>query len=429
MTVSVPRLPGFGDTIDQVRAPTAPGGRKAVPPISAFGSTAPGRASTARDGHKFLQGVDLEETMDGLQDMSGQIASVIEKRLLRDIDFFRACDADGSGAISHAEFARVLRDEMGVNTSQQFMEQIALGFDKDKSGFIEYEELHEMLMRQEKVSVYVTPRRWLKLAARLNSYRLLQNVAHRRPLHVEKSQVGLGRRANLSVYAMLAGEQCHSGTCRPSNKLAIVAHPLHDGQFQDTADQRAAYSLLHRALVEADWNVLAFEANTLAADGDGEAETAKLKAIMTHIAGHRKLRYCKVALLTQGVGGAAAIRYASDASPGSDDLLSRLCCLSVSQPSGDPALLAQVELEAAPRCRVPIFLSHLDDKAHDALPRVISTILRARGVDTESLAVPRHAIPTYGTGRRFQAERLFGSNPEGLIQFIDTAASKMAQVR
>jgi len=251
-------------------------------------------------------------------------------------------------------------------------------------------------------------------------------VARQNPVSVETVQVRLGRRASFPTYEILAGEQCHSGTCRPTNKLAIVAHPLHGGQFKDTPEHRAAYSMLHRILIEAGWNVLAFEANRLSAGGDGEVETAKLRAVITHVSTHRKFRYCKVAVLAMGVGASAAIKYVSSTAFGTDDLTCRLVGLSASQPSGEPSLLAHLEHESAPCCQVPIFWSHLDDAAHAALPLAMSATLRARGVDTESLAVPVAAIPTYGTTQCFQTERLLSMNAQPLIHFLDRAAAKMS---
>ena len=293
MAVSVPCLPAFGDAIDgALLSLTARTADKS--PLASFGNTAPERASTAREGNRFFQDVDLDESMEGLESMSSQINDVIERRLLRDIDFFRAADDDGSGAISYGEFSRILREEFGVIVSKNHMKQICKAFDNDTSGSIEYDELHDMLVKKKKIDIYVAPRHWRKIQAKLRAYREIQNVARQNPVSVETVQVRLGRRVSFPTYEILAGEQCHSGTCRPTNKLAIVAHPLHGGQFKDTPEHRAAYSMLHRILIEAGWNVLAFEANTLSAGGDGEVETAKLRAVMTHVASHRKFRYCKV---------------------------------------------------------------------------------------------------------------------------------------
>ena len=390
-----------------------------------------------------LQGTDLDESMTGLSTISEQISDLLSKFLLRDIDFFRALDVDGSGTISRAEFARVLRTELQLDTTPQLMKQVFKGFDKDNTGHISYEELHEMLKHKQRIDVYLTPRRFDGgLRAKLAAYNQLQHADYRRPLPVEEVHIPFGRRASLAAFAIRAGDQAGSGTFRCSNLLAIVAHPLSGGQFTDTPALRAAYSPLHRQLAEAGWNVLVLELNKLdELESDGEAELSRLRAVIAYVAAHRSFKYCKCAILAQGPGALAAINLAaasvaSGARPreSGDGLAAlaadRLVCISACQPYGAEVLVRTVRKHTAARCPVPVLVSHLSETGNSLLTLAEHSEHSDEALDCcrsipdlEMLSVPVGSIPTYGPRRRFQADRLLSKNPRVLLRFLNKHAA------
>lgn len=90
-------------------------------------------------GHMKLKATDL----DTLPEL---IRAALDKRHVRVVDLFRALDDDNSGRITSIEWHKAMR-EMGLQAPPDAVAAVFASFDPDKSGTIEYKELHKLLIR------------------------------------------------------------------------------------------------------------------------------------------------------------------------------------------------------------------------------------------------------------------------------------------
>ena len=118
-----------------------------LPPLelSAKNPIALRKAPLSKKDSNLLQGaVDLENA--AAEELPKLIREALNAKLTRVIDLFRQLDDDLSGAIDGSEFAKGLR-EMGLNAPKETVGAIFASFDEDGGAFIEYDELHELIMR------------------------------------------------------------------------------------------------------------------------------------------------------------------------------------------------------------------------------------------------------------------------------------------
>ena len=96
--------------------------------------------------------------------------------------------------------------------------------------------------------------------------------------------------------------------CFP-NRSSRAIHSLRPGQYvqQFPAGMLRSNFLLH-TLADDGYSILAYESHTPGAEwqDQGEVATASLLAVLDYVASHQMLRYCRIALFTQGVGATAA---------------------------------------------------------------------------------------------------------------------------
>ena len=153
---------------------------------------------------------------------------------------------------------------------------------------------------------------------------------------------------------------------------------------------------------------------------------------MAYVAAHRKLRYCRCALVTQGTGASAAFM-ALHSHPEAFDY--RVRALSACQPAGVDELKEALLSEYAPACTLPVLLS--DKQA--TRPSTPSSVLSGDGRPKTPAAVkvqrmlpeatPSERIevnnyPLYGKARRFEGSRFFGDHPKQLLSFLDEHTKK-----
>lgn len=250
---------------------------------------------------------------------------------------------------------------------------------------------------------------------------------------------------------------------RGSAKLAVVTHPvigkIPANQVPASWFQRKmATRPLHQSLIDAGYNVLAFEAHPLALGGHKRFDDAtpagtprgdsmakvisaavsaetlvqkqvnKLEAVLDYIESHRSFRYCRVAFLGQGVGATAMMKLVADSEMAANATtpslsLFRVRSIIASQPAPMEGLLDAV----APNCHVPMMLVHADDglqetseiamSVHAALPAAAPAAPFGTG-DKEVLTIPRGGVPLYGRAKRFDGASYWGLHPGPLLAFL-----------
>ena len=320
------------------------------------------------------------------------------------------------------------------------------------------------------------------------------------PLHCQTVHIGTASGSEITAFEIVGGRSAlvHRG----ANKLAIVMHPLgagsrmagrseyvqtprgmatpHSQHETHAALARARWLAgkvatrpLHQKLVDEGFNVLAYEAHSLAvgnqtvrgvtsvqtvADAAMDAkhalrvQQAKLRDVLAYVEKHRVFRYCRVVILAQGVGASAALQLLADLNPTvesaapdtahvnsprvakavkpivkdawSPDLstlsLFRLRAVAASQPSPEAELLDRV----APRCPVPVLLAYAQDAPPETieLTTAVHAALPEPGPDEhgkELLAIPQGAVPLFGKARRFEGGGYWGEHPEALLAFLN----------
>jgi Ca2+-binding EF-hand superfamily protein len=84
--------------------------------------------------------------LDGDGTIPSQMRRALQTSLSRVIDLFRQFDDDASGYIDGPEFVKALA-ELGFDPDEPSVSALFASFDLDDSGTIEYEELHNLLVR------------------------------------------------------------------------------------------------------------------------------------------------------------------------------------------------------------------------------------------------------------------------------------------
>ena len=152
-------------------------------------------------------------------------------------------------------------------------------------------------------------------------------------LHAD-TYLSVGTQSSFDAW-LLPSRVFSGGNNRVSGMLAIVAHPFAgkgahaismrqvlalqrganapSNKSQDNrvlAHARVCGLPLHRHLHESGYNTLVFEPHEMGCVGSAADEgdaAAKLLAVLSYVAKHKVLKYCKIVLLTQGIGASAAI--------------------------------------------------------------------------------------------------------------------------
>ena len=411
-----------------------------------------------RQAPSMFQDLDLDE--DSLASTHRQLKRGMTRQKLKTIDLFRQIDGDGSGKVNAAEFARALA-ELGLNIPTEAMAQIFKNFDRDGSGYVDYEELKSTLNQRGSLLVdelsdemraamglpprYVEPEEeeeeperrtavgnW-KYAAGVakaeNMFRNMKRASSLQPLPFRAISIGRGAEA-FDAWEFAFDAQMNN---RGASQLAIVTHPLMLGVNGDgdTVEQCMRQRPMHHALVKGGWNVLAYEACGLGQDGTGEVEAARLREAMDYVKTHRKFRYCKVALVTQGTGASAAFKALAE-NPEKFDYVVR--SISACQPSGMDELMEAVVNDYAPKCKLPVILSHAPvsmssggvgvDGRPRLRPMTPATIKVGRAIpeETPTQTLDVWNYPLRGPSKRFEGTRYFGDHPTKLIGFLDENA-------
>jgi len=312
---------------------------------------------------------------DTLGSLPQQLAAALDAALMRDIEFFRQCDIDGSGCISRAEFGRVLRKDLNLAMTKKQLKQIFAAFDDDGSDAINYEEMRVALRGTEAIQVSAAApsreKRHSKDSSAITPTLPLAppRLVREELLRFTKVAIRTDLNERFEAFELASG---YTGTlsrgvtrARGSSRMAIVVHAggsmEASGSGSSSSGLRMSRSSMHRRLLEAGWGILAYEdANVRDTAEAGKSDRvvqvaiARLRAALVYIASHRKFRYCKVALLTQGLSASAAFAAMSVAPSDFDFPLKALCVT-------DPAPLNGSLIGThAPRCRLPVLLSCSD---------------------------------------------------------------------
>lgn len=135
-----------------VRSVTPPR-RSSSPPVKArtMPSLQEPEGAASKRAYNILSDLQLKPT--DLETVPEQIRAALHKRKVRVIDLFRQLDRNGSGCISGIEFMQAMRD-FGLKAPPDAVQAVFHSFDPDANGTIEFEELHELLIR----SVFRRPR-------------------------------------------------------------------------------------------------------------------------------------------------------------------------------------------------------------------------------------------------------------------------------
>ena len=114
-------------------------------PLKAANPIALRKGTVSKKNASLLQGLDLGAADP--ESIPGLIRDAMGNKLLRVIDVFRQLDDDNSGMIDGVEFAKGI-SEMGlVGASPEAIGALFASFDPDGNELLEYDELHEILVR------------------------------------------------------------------------------------------------------------------------------------------------------------------------------------------------------------------------------------------------------------------------------------------
>jgi Ca2+-binding EF-hand superfamily protein/pimeloyl-ACP methyl ester carboxylesterase len=426
-------------------------------------------ATVNKDDANILQGFVIDE--DSLDSVPHQIRCALHKHKVRVIDLFRQIDDDASGLIDLPEFVKAM-GEFGLQGMEEEVKLVFNTFDADRSGRISYAEL-ETLCR---ASVNAYPRMYLRrggdahnheqlIAELLRLHPELANkpefkfkdrwsmVRDKMPAYLEEirveftlgdkvlefmrqrkqaarpvefNEVTLHTRSGEPFTAYQMVNVPASGANRGSDKLVIVTHPITGagGDAQRDPLRRLSNCALHRHLRQQGFSVLAYEAHplNLAGQQTGELQEELLLGAMDHVGTHRSFKYCKIALMAQGVGAAAAF-VAMSRHPEVFD--NRVLAISACQPAAvDGPAFDELLNTHVPRCKVPTLLSHSDVNAtHYLTDTSVAESKVADAIhDALDASVPKHVVevsdaPLYGAARRFDGSQYFGDNPQVLEAF------------
>lgn len=417
-------------------------------------------ASRYGTSYNLLQDLDLDET--SLSSTAKQIRESMHKQMIRNVDFFRMLDKDMNGFVTRPELEQGF-EQLGMGAiPEKYLDTIFNEFDMDKSGRIQYEELRSILQRDKLDVEELSPEElahmrgepWpppggvpesvgepepsplpaikkvppsLKTLARvskLSNESFSKPTAH--PLLFNKIRIVLpGAKPTYDAYENravyddtkafdayeLINDVC--GTNRGSAQLAIVTHPL-----QETSGDMPGVVVRHRPfhhrLASAGWSIIAYDAHPLGAEGDGEAEAAKLRGVMAYVAKHVKFRYCRCALVAQGTAASAAFK-ATYLDPDSFDAIK---VISACQPSGTPELREALIEEYAPKCSLPVIVTAAASSTVTPETVIARKLHYAVQGAKKAIQIPP-SYPLYGAQRRFEGTQYFADHPAKLINFMD----------
>lgn len=91
-----------------------------------------------------------------LEFVADQIRAWMQSNLLRVQDIMLLMDDDGSGCIDREEFGKAI-NEMGFDAPPKVMDALFKSFDQDKSKAINYQELHQLLVRSVQAHPHLEP--------------------------------------------------------------------------------------------------------------------------------------------------------------------------------------------------------------------------------------------------------------------------------
>lgn len=226
-----------------------------------------------------------------------------------------------------------------------------------------------------------------------------------------------------------------TGANRGSDKMAIVCHPITGagGASDGTKQQKLSMLLLHRHLQQEGFNVLAYEAHPLAVGGvqTGELQQEYLLAAMDYVSEHRSFKYCKIALMAQGVGAAAAF-VAISKNP--ELFEGRVRVISACQPAElDGTTMEELLTTHVPRCNIPTLLSRAESGVKH-IATINHEYMTAKKIhDALGESVPKDLIevsdyPLFGKARRFDGAQFFGDHAEKLAFITEHTATRKPRI-
>lgn len=368
------------------------------------------------------------------------------REALRAVDpaHYRLVDADGLGLVNMRELFSALRAALVEpdEVTPAMVQPLFDAFDAlrpDCSGHVAYEELPRLLEKDTfDTLVTLMERRAARMLAGWKkgdgTAALLAPSGRAGALQVSTVQLG-----GFEAYELQAG---WTPPNRGASRLAVVTFSISGGRSRPSPAALVAQCELSRALVEAGWSVLAYEAAPLSApEADGEAEVAKLRAAFAYIRAHRSFRYCRVALLAQGAGASAAfvaigrhpeefeyrLRTVAAFEPGSGGAdHAALPTLLAARPSNRETRDAlrgyfnkDAKAETSSMSRLASRLRGADAEVSWAQGAVaLQASLNERGTPVEHLEVPIE-YPDYGRAHRAHGRAFFTEHKGALLQFLE----------
>jgi len=164
------------------------------------------------------------------------------------------------------------------------------------------------------------------------------------------------------------------------------------------------------------------------ADADTlDVASRRLLGALQYVATHPFLRYCRIAVLTQGVGASAALA-AMATRP--ELVRHRLHALSVCQPAalspaGDVAAFA-AQAARIVGTRTPLLVCDTQDSGETGgVGYAVHDAWRSAG--GRATLVHVRGYPVYGRARRFDGSRYFGEVPSALLELLRTLRTPLTQ--
>ena len=419
-----------------------------------------------KEDANLLQDLDLDE--DHMEQIPGQIKAALQRNSVRMLDFFRQMDDDASGSISRKEFRKALC-EIGLKAPKVAIDWLFSEFDEDGYGSIEYDELKDQLRHSaafvsDEQAEALGEREEERLRPSTEGGELYANVRDGSgddgrprttprgstkkmfdeapapapeapprppppptPHYVEPlvfDTVDLGTTAGgLQMLGSLFLNFDACGNNRVTSKLALVMHPLPTVKAKSKKSDIVLGSLpLLRMLADTGWSILYVEPHGLGSPLKGAASESskKLAASLELISTHRKLRYCKVAILTQGPAASAAIACMSSMPEAFDY---RVRVLSACQPApvkgmGSPVFGDLTLAQHAKSVAIPTFVSYATEEPRAMqVAKDVAANIEAGGVPTAVMPVSGQTL--YGQAARFDGLGYFATAPEELLEFLE----------
>ena len=179
--------------------------------------------------------------------------------------------------------------------------------------------------------------------------------------------------------------------------------------------------------------MLAYEAHPLAVGGvqTGELQEQYLLAAMEYAASHHSFRYCKIALMAQGVGATAAL-LAMSKHP--EMFEGRVRAVSVCQPAElEGTTMDELLTVHVPQHNIPTLLSraesgikHISTINHEYM--TAEKIHQALGESVPKELIEVSNYPLFGKARRFDGSQFFGDHAEKLAFITGQTATRKPRV-